>query len=152
MLPLRFPNNGIKAKRRQRGGGAASHSQPPCRVGHPWLGRGQGQPAREAGVAHRRSNPQGRSVPFARAAAHWGDVCGNGRLRPARKGGSCPRGHLLVERRPQRGPAARCPQGAAGSRGGRPLAGWLPASKGSRRLRRGSSGGVDGAIGVRASF
>ncbi|RWW02438.1 hypothetical protein GW17_00034471 [Ensete ventricosum] len=39
-----------------------------------------------------------------------------------------------------------------GRRGGRPLAGWLPIGKGSRRLRRGSSngGGADGARGVTA--
>ncbi|RWW81876.1 hypothetical protein BHE74_00009684 [Ensete ventricosum] len=43
MLPLRFPNSGIRAKQR---GGAASHDQLPCRAGHPRLGCGQGQPVR----------------------------------------------------------------------------------------------------------
>ncbi|RZS26129.1 hypothetical protein BHM03_00059432 [Ensete ventricosum] len=42
MHPLRFPNNGIRAKQTQQGGGAASHNQPPCRAGHPRPGRLQG--------------------------------------------------------------------------------------------------------------
>ncbi|RZR92103.1 hypothetical protein BHM03_00020352 [Ensete ventricosum] len=33
--------------------------------------------------------------------------------------------------------------GAVDRRGGRPLAEWLPAGKGSRRLRRGNNGGDD---------
>ncbi|RWW11551.1 hypothetical protein GW17_00024833 [Ensete ventricosum] len=42
MLPLKFPNSDIRTKRRQRGGWAVSHGQPPYRVGHPRPGRGQG--------------------------------------------------------------------------------------------------------------
>ncbi|RWW60378.1 hypothetical protein BHE74_00032631 [Ensete ventricosum] len=55
--------------RRQRGGGAASHDQPPYRAGHPRPGRGQGHFAREANVACRGNNSQGRSVPLAGATA-----------------------------------------------------------------------------------
>ncbi|RZR93238.1 hypothetical protein BHM03_00021686 [Ensete ventricosum] len=40
--------------------------------------------------------------------------------------------------------------GGAGRRGGRPLAGRLPAVKGSRRLRRGSGGG--GAVRVKEGY
>ncbi|RRT32587.1 hypothetical protein B296_00051335 [Ensete ventricosum] len=61
MHPLRFPNSGIRAK---RGGGAASHSQPPCRVDHPRSGRSQG-------------------------TLQGGDACGHGGLRLARRGNSC---------------------------------------------------------------
>ncbi|RWV90285.1 hypothetical protein GW17_00047531 [Ensete ventricosum] len=39
--------------------------------------------------------------------------------------------------------------GGAGRRGGRPLAEWLLAVKGSRRLRRGSSDGGDDAVRVK---
>ncbi|RWW06581.1 hypothetical protein GW17_00030081 [Ensete ventricosum] len=63
MHPLRFPNSGIRAKRRQRGGGAASHSQPPSRAGHPRSGRSQG-------------------------TLQGGGACGHGGLRLARRGNS----------------------------------------------------------------
>ncbi|RRT31446.1 hypothetical protein B296_00046191, partial [Ensete ventricosum] len=126
---------------KERGGGAASHGQPPCRAGHPWPGRGQGQLAREAGVTRG----------------------GSSRLRPAHRGGSRSRAHMLTALRSQRGPATGRPQGATASRGNdtdrwgsHPIAGWLPTGKGNRRPRRGSNSddddGVDGARGVRASF
>ncbi|RRT58143.1 hypothetical protein B296_00038126 [Ensete ventricosum] len=63
---LRFPNSGIRAKVARRRGGQPR--QAPCRASHPRKGRGQGpykgavgygqgQPAREAGAAHRGSSP-----------------------------------------------------------------------------------------------
>ncbi|RRT32729.1 hypothetical protein B296_00052981 [Ensete ventricosum] len=132
MHPLKFPNSCIRAKRRQRGGGAASHGQPSCKAGHPWPGCDQGP------------------------------LQGGGRLRPglARKGGQLrsrgqqlPIGTPTCSMAPAKGPVAGRPQGAVDRRGGRPLAGWLPTGKGSRRLHRGSSGDdTDGARGVRASF
>ncbi|RWV77794.1 hypothetical protein GW17_00061334, partial [Ensete ventricosum] len=91
-----------------------------------------------------------------------GGACGHGRLWPAHRGGNRPRAHPLATQHPQRGPTTGRSQGAAasrdngvGRRGGRPLAGWLSAGKGSCRLLRGSSGsgsGTNGARGVRASF
>ncbi|RWV89457.1 hypothetical protein GW17_00048389 [Ensete ventricosum] len=94
----------------------------------------QGQPAREVGVAHRGSSPQGRPVPLAGVVSH--------------KGGAC-LGWLRLARRPQ-GAVTR---GQPGHKGGRPLAGWLPVGKGSPRLRRGTNdSSTDGARGVRASF
>ncbi|RZR82141.1 hypothetical protein BHM03_00008504 [Ensete ventricosum] len=71
------------------------------------------------------------------------DACKGGRLLGARKG--LP---------PVASPAASRGD-SAGSKGGRPLAGWMPTGKGSRRLRRGSNGGdsgADGVRGVRVSF
>ncbi|RRT54906.1 hypothetical protein B296_00016322 [Ensete ventricosum] len=61
----------------------------------------QGQPVREASVARKGSNPQGRPAPLAGAVARRGGTCGHGRLRPACKGGSRPQAHPLVARRPQ---------------------------------------------------
>ncbi|RWW55742.1 hypothetical protein BHE74_00037590 [Ensete ventricosum] len=154
MLPLRFPNSDIIAK---RGGGVVNHGQAVAKA--PCKGVadcGQSQPAREADDARRGSSPQGRPAPLAGVVARRGGAYGHGWLWPARRGGSRPRAHPL---------AARCPQGdvtrsqpysrggGAGHKGGRPLARWLPTGKGSCCLRRGSSGGdADGARGVRASF
>ncbi|RWW10421.1 hypothetical protein GW17_00026035 [Ensete ventricosum] len=96
-----------------------------------------------------RASPQGRPTPLTRAAAAHGHTRlqrgarKGGRLQDARKG--------LV---PAASPAASR-DGGADRRGRRPLAGWLPTGKDSRRLRRGSSDGdddADGARGVRASF
>ncbi|RWW09189.1 hypothetical protein GW17_00027335 [Ensete ventricosum] len=92
-----------------------------------------------------RASPQGRSAPLAGAVARRGSACRHDLLRPARRGDSRPRTHLLAARCPQRGLAAGRPQGAT-TRGQQ---GWLPASKGSRRLRRGNSGGNDSADGAR---
>ncbi|RZS01368.1 hypothetical protein BHM03_00031224 [Ensete ventricosum] len=71
------------------------------------------------GQAVAKASPQGRPVPLAGAVA--------------RKGG---------QRRSRGGDGA-------GRRGGRPLVAWLPAGKGSRHLRSGSSDGSDGANGAR---
>ncbi|RWV95073.1 hypothetical protein GW17_00042333 [Ensete ventricosum] len=70
------------------------------------------------------------------------------RGRPARSQtvGAAARGWPAAALRP--GSACRGgAHGGADRRGGRPLAEWLPAGKGSRRLRRGSSGG--GAVRVK---
>ncbi|RRT58449.1 hypothetical protein B296_00018141 [Ensete ventricosum] len=67
-------------------------------------------------------------------------ACKGGRLQGARKG--LP---------PAASPDAKS-GGDANCRGGRPLAGQLPAGKGSRCLRRGSGGGGEGERVVRASF
>ncbi|RZR92381.1 hypothetical protein BHM03_00020684, partial [Ensete ventricosum] len=67
------------------------------------------------------------------------DACKGGRLQGARKGLS-----------PAASPTAS-KGGGTGRKGGRPLAEWLSAGKGSRRLRRGS-GGTNGARRVSASF
>ncbi|RZS22823.1 hypothetical protein BHM03_00055648 [Ensete ventricosum] len=72
----------------------------------------------QGAVARRGSSPQGAATRE------------HNRLRLARKG--LP---------PTDSPAASR-GGSADRRGGRPLAGWLPATKGSRCLRRGSDGGV----------
>ncbi|RWV89470.1 hypothetical protein GW17_00048372 [Ensete ventricosum] len=90
---------------RQQGGGAASplarsatHGQvvtkAPCKRG---AGCGEGQPAREVGVARRGSNPQGRPTPLAATTARRGGAYGHGRLQQARKGRSRPRAHPLAE-------------------------------------------------------
>ncbi|RWV99276.1 hypothetical protein GW17_00037822 [Ensete ventricosum] len=95
------------------------------------------QPARETGIARRGSSPQGWQ-PFLGTPAC--STAQRGRLQGARKG--LP---LAASPTASRG-------GGAGHRGGCPLAGWLSAGKGIYRLRRGSSGGPDGARGVRSSF
>ncbi|RWV85648.1 hypothetical protein GW17_00052544 [Ensete ventricosum] len=90
MLPLRFPNSGIIAKRRQRGEGVANHGQLPCRAGHPRSGRDQGCRGRPTAAS---ANPQGRPGPRVGAAARKGGACGHDRLRLARSGGAgyrCP--------------------------------------------------------------
>ncbi|RWW50598.1 hypothetical protein BHE74_00043134 [Ensete ventricosum] len=157
ILPLRFPNSGIRAKRRQRGGGAASHGQPPCRAGHPWLGHSkgprkeatgcdQGQPAREAGAARGGSSPQGRRLR-ARIEPTKGASC----RAPA--GATAARGHTRLQPGARKGlPPAANPVTNRGSgadrRGGRPLAGWLPAGKGSSDDDR----DADGAEGLGHPF
>ncbi|RWW58750.1 hypothetical protein BHE74_00034361 [Ensete ventricosum] len=80
---------------RQRGGGAASHSWPPRRAGHPrpgrsqgllqgggWL-RGQGQPEREAISARKGQRLRAKASLVGAAAARGHDW-----LRPARRGGN----------------------------------------------------------------
>ncbi|RRT55969.1 hypothetical protein B296_00008877 [Ensete ventricosum] len=54
---------------------------------------------------------QGKQAPLVGATARRGSACGHGRLRPARRGGSRPRAHPLIARRPQRGPTAGRSQG-----------------------------------------
>ncbi|RRT62141.1 hypothetical protein B296_00015689 [Ensete ventricosum] len=76
--------------------------------------------------------------------------------RPGRGQGQLARaaiahGHTSLQRGARRGlPPMTNP--TASHRGGCPLAGWLPTGKGSHRLRRGSSDGIDGARGVRTFF
>ncbi|RWW53526.1 hypothetical protein BHE74_00039982 [Ensete ventricosum] len=82
----------------------------------------------------------------------------DGRPRPACKGqpiaglahaGRPPTGRGTANSGSGSGSACRgSPRGVAGYRGGRLLAEWLPAGKGSRRLRRGSSGS-GGAVWVK---
>ncbi|RWW53101.1 hypothetical protein BHE74_00040434, partial [Ensete ventricosum] len=150
MHPLRFPNSGIRAKRKQRGGGAVSHDQPPCGANHPRPGRGQG-PLQGGGWLR-----PGSAVPAGRSVTHRHD-----RLWPAYRGSNCLQrgaregGRLQGARKGL--PPASSPTASRGSdtsrRGGRPLVGRLPAGKGSHRLHRGSGGdGAEGERGVRASF
>ncbi|RRT73529.1 hypothetical protein B296_00017156, partial [Ensete ventricosum] len=73
MHPLRFPNNGIKAK-------VAGQGQAPCRGEQPWPGYlqgaiGYGQAPCKGAATRRGCSSQG-------ATTH-----GHGRLRPARRGG-----------------------------------------------------------------
>ncbi|RZR94126.1 hypothetical protein BHM03_00022753 [Ensete ventricosum] len=109
MLPLRFPNSGIRAKATRSGG------QPP--VGPTTYGQvvAKAPPAREADTARRSNNLQGRLKPFAGVAARRDGACRHGWLRPARSGGNRPRADPLAACRLQRGLAAGCPQGAATS-------------------------------------
>ncbi|RWW45658.1 hypothetical protein BHE74_00048480 [Ensete ventricosum] len=170
MHPLRFPNRGIRAKvivrkiglklrvmrlnriesfyaflLHFRYEGSPCKGQPGMAMASPLAGAaGYGKAPCKGGLLPtvcRRSpaaNPQGvtdcgfgthrkvacghrhrpQGLPPARAAANNGNACRGG----ARGGADC--------------------------RGGRPLAKWLPAGKGSRRLRRGSSGG-GGAVKVK---
>ncbi|RZR89744.1 hypothetical protein BHM03_00017521 [Ensete ventricosum] len=93
--------------------GSATHGQAAAKAPYKGaVGYGQGQPAREAGAAHRGSGLQARSTPLVRAAAHRGGACGHGRLRPARRGSNRRRAHPLVAWCLQRGSAAGLPQGA----------------------------------------
>ncbi|RWW61894.1 hypothetical protein BHE74_00031002 [Ensete ventricosum] len=62
MLPLRFPNGGIRAKAARRRGG-----QPPCRAGHPRSGRLQG--ATGCGQASLQGGGQPRPKLLVGAAA-----------------------------------------------------------------------------------
>ncbi|RWV97769.1 hypothetical protein GW17_00039422 [Ensete ventricosum] len=92
-----------------------------------------------------------------RAAARRGSTCGHGGLRPARggaaAGSTASQGGRLQDARKGLSPATN-PAAIKGDgvdrRGGRLLAGWLPAGKDNRRLRRGS--GDDGAEGARGKI
>ncbi|RZS22287.1 hypothetical protein BHM03_00055039 [Ensete ventricosum] len=84
---MRFPNSGIRAKRRQRGGEVASHGRPPTARPRPRAPT-RGRPAAA------RASPQGRPVQLAGAAARKGTYR-HSRLRPARMGGSHPWDTLL---------------------------------------------------------
>ncbi|RWW36091.1 hypothetical protein BHE74_00058911 [Ensete ventricosum] len=104
---------------------AAEHGHTPCRGGRPLLAPIQGRPA---------------VTKVAGAAASKKRLC---RPRPGRKGRL----------------AAASSQGAGTSngggvdrKGGRPLAGRLPAVSGRRRQRRGDGGGVVKAKRPRATF
>ncbi|RZS23021.1 hypothetical protein BHM03_00055860 [Ensete ventricosum] len=91
MHPLMFPNSGIRAKRRQRGGGAASGGQPRLAPmqGQPPTARPRPRtPVRGWPVAAMAS-PQGRpAAPAGAAPVGRSAACGHSRLkRGARKGG-----------------------------------------------------------------
>ncbi|RWW43261.1 hypothetical protein BHE74_00051103 [Ensete ventricosum] len=98
---------------------------------------------------------KGRQPPAGAAVAR-----GHDRLWPAHRGGiRLQRGAREASQLQgaRKGlPPATSPAASRGDdtsrRGGRPLAGRLPANKGSRRLRRDSGGGAEGERGVRASF
>ncbi|RWW36902.1 hypothetical protein BHE74_00058039, partial [Ensete ventricosum] len=145
---------GLMEAARRRG------SQPPCRAGH-------SRPPARGRSTTARASPQGRSASLAGPTSRKGGRCRSQGQQPAgaatRRGG----GHTSLQRDARKGgrlqgarkgllhvasPAASRGSGA-GRRGCRPLAGWLPAGKGSRCLCRGNSGDdKDGARGVRASF
>ncbi|RWV95522.1 hypothetical protein BHE74_00003232 [Ensete ventricosum] len=74
---------------------------------------------------------------------------GHDRLQSARRGSSLPWAQSLASRRPKGRPTIGHPQGATASRGddasrrgGRPLARRQPTDKGNRRLCKGSDGDV----------
>ncbi|RZS21115.1 hypothetical protein BHM03_00053706, partial [Ensete ventricosum] len=157
----------------QLGGGAASHGQPPCRVGHTWPGCGQG-PQQGGG----QGQPARRPTPLVGASAHKGGWrCSRGQqpvgAAPAGTidcgqpvGAAAAHGHTRLQRDAHKGGRLQCARkglppaasptasrgGATDRRGCCPLAEWLPTGKGNRHLRRGSSGDADRARGVRASF
>ncbi|RWV91891.1 hypothetical protein GW17_00045783 [Ensete ventricosum] len=116
MLPLRFPNSGIRAKQRQRGKRVVGHGQSLCKGGWPWPGPLQGQlamplPTIRGWTTAARASPRGRSTT------------------PAR--GSSPQGQCPPTASPQRGGdhgGATC-RSRASRRGDRPLARQLPTGK-----------------------
>ncbi|RZS24228.1 hypothetical protein BHM03_00057284 [Ensete ventricosum] len=146
----------------QRGGGAASQGQPSCRAGHPRPGRGQGPLQGGGWLRPGLARKGGQRHPQGAAAACRGDACEQ-KCRPRGQqppvgmvdcgqpvGAAAAHGHSRLQHDARKGllPAA-IP--AASRRGGHPLARRRPAGKGSRHLRRGSSG-AEGERGVRASF
>ncbi|RZR83483.1 hypothetical protein BHM03_00010085 [Ensete ventricosum] len=139
-----------------QGAAGHGHSQPPCR-GDRLQPRTPCKGAVDCDKAPCKGAVDCDKAPCkgAPARGHAAGVVANG-LQTATRGQST-RGDRLRVRRPQEGslqaeaPPARatassgsaCRGGAHGGadrRGGRPLAEWLPAGKGSRRLCRGSSG------------
>ncbi|RZS14449.1 hypothetical protein BHM03_00046158 [Ensete ventricosum] len=110
MHPLRFPNNGIRAKAVRRRGGqprlAPMQDRPPT-------ARPQPRPPTRGQPAAARASPQGRPTLLVGAAARMGNSYGHSQLRPARRGGSRPRAHPLAARRPQKGSVVGRLQGAA---------------------------------------
>ncbi|RWV79346.1 hypothetical protein GW17_00059530, partial [Ensete ventricosum] len=109
------------AKAARRGG----QQWPAPMQGQPPMAKPRPRPPAKGRPAVARASLQGRPVRLAGLAACRGGACGHGLLRLASMGGG------------------------AGRRGDRPLAGWLPLGKGSRRLRMGSSGDDDDADGAR---
>ncbi|RZS20551.1 hypothetical protein BHM03_00053081 [Ensete ventricosum] len=102
--------------------GGDARPRPDCKGSCPRVAGCRAAPARGG------SRPRPRRRGFCQRSA-------DGRPRPAHKG---------------RSTVGRCQGGARGGvgrRGGRPLAEWLPAGKGSRRLHRGSGSG--GAVRVK---
>ncbi|RZS13212.1 hypothetical protein BHM03_00044762 [Ensete ventricosum] len=98
--------------------------QAPCRGGQPWPSYLQGM------TGHSQAPCKGWPPTGATArrgsSPHGAATCRHDRLLPTRRGGD------------------------VGRRGGRPMIGRLPATKGSRRLRRGSDGG--GAVRVKEGY
>ncbi|RWV86790.1 hypothetical protein GW17_00051276 [Ensete ventricosum] len=107
MLPLRFPNSGIRAK------------------GRPPTARPRPRSPTRGWLATAWASPQGRPTSLAGAADRKGGACRHGQLRPARRCDSRPRAHPLAAWRPQRGLAVGHPQGATAH--GQPCRqqGWL---------------------------
>ncbi|RWW52134.1 hypothetical protein BHE74_00041467 [Ensete ventricosum] len=99
MHPLRFPNNGIRAKQRQQGGGAASHGQPLSRADQPRPGRDKASskgspaaPARDDIVrghsclqrgTRKGLSPAGVAPPAVGVAAPWQGGCQRARAAAA---------------------------------------------------------------------
>ncbi|RWW40396.1 hypothetical protein BHE74_00054193 [Ensete ventricosum] len=137
---------------RRRGG------QPPCRAGHPRPGHGQGPLQGGGGLRLEQARKGGQRRPQGVAPAGR-SVARRGSSRPCAQstvgspqGRQLPVGTTTCSVAPARG--CRQQGGDASRRGGRPLAGRLPAGKGSRSLRWGNDDGDDaeGERGVRASF
>ncbi|RWV79736.1 hypothetical protein GW17_00059081, partial [Ensete ventricosum] len=128
--------------------GPATHGQvtakAPCKGA---VGCGHGQLEKEANGARKGRQPPVGAAPAGRSATREHD-----RLRPARRGGNrlqhvARKGDRLQGARKGLLPAT---SPVASRRGGRPLSRWLLASKGNRRLCRGSGGGggVEGERGL----
>ncbi|RRT37676.1 hypothetical protein B296_00039784 [Ensete ventricosum] len=158
MLPLRFPNNGIRAKgwlattkAPYKGGWPRPRSPAKGLPAAPWAAHksDRPRPARSQSVASlwqrlpsRGSPPRpayGRGYRRWAATAHKGNTCGHGARRKAAYGQKLSPARAGTHRNARKG----------GAHGGVacPLAGRLPAGKGSCRLRRGDDG--DDAIRVR---
>ncbi|RWV77806.1 hypothetical protein GW17_00061319 [Ensete ventricosum] len=164
MHPLRFPNSSIRAKEALARGSRA-WPRPALLQGRPaaakapmqrsdWLRQGPLQrviqlrpgPTRKATAKLQGQSPEGGRLQrgarkgWQPPAIHTAGAAANGLRTVAR--GQPVRGDRLRVRRP--GDA----HGGDGRRGGRPLAEWLPTSKGNCHLRRGSSDG-SGAMRVK---
>ncbi|RWW04577.1 hypothetical protein GW17_00032191 [Ensete ventricosum] len=117
MHPLRFPNRGIRAKA-------------PCRVSRPWPGYLQG--AVGCGQSPYKGRPSVGMAGCGQPA--WATANG----QPTKASWQCPARKGL----PPMASLAASRGGGAGRRDGLPLAGWLPATKGSCCLRKGNGGGA----------
>ncbi|RZS19746.1 hypothetical protein BHM03_00052179 [Ensete ventricosum] len=150
MHPLRFPNNGIRAKVFMR---KVGFKQRVMRLNYVELfyalvaaiGSESRHCLRGRG-GHMHAVCMQRWLATARppigAVGHGLATCkGRPPARAAARKGASRQGLP-----PASSPAASR-GGGAGCRGGRPMAGWLPAAKGSHRLRRGSGG--DGVVRVK---
>ncbi|RWW18983.1 hypothetical protein GW17_00016998 [Ensete ventricosum] len=150
MHPLRFPNNGIRVKVFMRKIGFKLHVM---RLNHVesfymfllrFRSKGSEKEGRPAPIQGWLPTTRPWPGPARKGGRHrsWGQ-------QPA--GAAIAHGHTSLQRGARRGlPPMTNP--TASHRGGCPLAGWLPTGKGSHRLRRGSSDGIDGARGVRTFF
>ncbi|RWV83061.1 hypothetical protein GW17_00055382, partial [Ensete ventricosum] len=129
------------SQRRQRGGGAVNpHAcRPPTARPRP-RPPARGRPAATRASGNRSQGWRLRAEAPLVCTAVYGQLAG----------ATVARGHNCLQRGARKGlPPAASP--AASRRGGRPLARWLPAGKGSHRLHRGC-GDAEGERGVRASF